>query len=168
MGELLTEGFIAAERPAALTTWLADQRRLWLDEVNALELPWFAEIKREEGAFATFLGVGVRAPTAKKRGGWRAVAVGDSCLIQVRDGRCVHAFPLQKAGQFSNQPNLIASRRADPNPDLGRGALETGDRLLLMTDGAGVLVFAHAGKRRRSVGASGAGVGGGRAGNGLR
>ena len=97
-------------------------------------MPWFAEIKREEGAFATFLGVGVRAPTAKKRGGWRAVAVGDSCLIQVRDGRCVHAFPLQKARQFSNQPNLIASRGADPNPDLGRGALEAGDRLLLMTD----------------------------------
>jgi serine/threonine protein phosphatase PrpC len=132
--QLLTEGFIAAPRPAALSDWLADQRRLWLDEVNALELPWYAEIKREQGAFATFLGLGVRAPTAKRRGGWRAAAVGDSCLMQVRDGRCIHTFPVQKSAEFGNQPRLIGSRGADAKPDLGRGTLEAGDRLLLMTD----------------------------------
>jgi hypothetical protein len=132
--QLLTEGFIAAARPAALSDWLADQRRLWLDEVNGLELPWYAEIKREQGAFATFLGLGVRAPTAKRRGGWRAAAVGDSCLMQVRDGRCIHSFPVQKSAEFGNQPRLISSRGADAKPDLGRGTLEAGDRLLLMTD----------------------------------
>jgi hypothetical protein len=132
--QLLTEGFIAAARPAALSDWLADQRRLWLEEVNGLELPWYAEIKREQGAFATFLGLGARAPTAKRRGGWRAVAVGDTCLMQIRDGRCIHSFPVQKSAEFGNQPRLIGSRGADSKPDLGRGALEAGDRLVLMTD----------------------------------
>jgi hypothetical protein len=132
--QLLTEGFIAAERPADLSDWLAGQRRLWLEEVIALELPWYAEVKREEGAFATFLGLGVRAPTAKRRGGWRAVAVGDACLMQVRDGHCIHSFPVQKSSEFSNEPRLIASRGADPRLDLGRGSFKTGDRLLLMTD----------------------------------
>lgn len=132
--QLLTESFIAAERPAVLASWLAAPRRLWLDEVNLLELPWFAEIKREQGAFATFLGLGVRAPTPKKKGGWRAVAVGDSCLIHIRDGRCIRSFPMQKAADFSNQPRLIGSRAEDLSPDLGHGTFEAGDRLLLMTD----------------------------------
>jgi Protein phosphatase 2C len=132
--QLLTEGFIAAARPAALREWLAGQRRLWLEEVNRLELPWYAEIKRDQGAFATFLGLGVRAPTPKRRGGWRAVAVGDSCLMQVRDGCCIQSFPMQKSAEFGNEPRLIGSRGADPKPDLGRGTLEVGDRLVLMTD----------------------------------
>jgi hypothetical protein len=132
--QLLTEGFIAAARPAALPEWLASQRRLWLEEVNSLELPWYAEIKREQGAFATFLGLGLRAPTAKRPGGWRAVAVGDTCLMQIRDGRCVHSFPVQKSSEFGNQPRLIGSRGVDSRPDLGRGTLEAGDRLVMMTD----------------------------------
>jgi Protein phosphatase 2C len=132
--QLLTEGFIAAARPAALSDWLAGQRRLWLEEINGLELPWYAEIKRDQGAFATFLGLGVRAPTTKRPGGWRAVAVGDTCLMQVRDGQCVQSFPVQKSSEFGNQPRLIGSREVDPKPDLGRGALEVGDRLVLLTD----------------------------------
>ena len=132
--QLLTEGFIAAARPAALGTWLAGQRRHWLEEVNGLELPWYAEIKREQGAFATFLGLGVRGPTAKRRGGWRAVAIGDTCLMHIRDGRCIQSFPTEKAAHFSNEPRLIGSRGADLKPDLGKGTLEVGDRLLLMTD----------------------------------
>jgi Protein phosphatase 2C len=132
--QMLTEGFIAAARPAALSEWLDGQRRLWLEEVSGLELPWFAEIKRDEGAFATFLGLGVRAPTGKRRGGWRAVAVGDSCLMHIRDGRCIHSFPVQKSADFTNEPRLIGSRGGDAKRDLGRGAVEAGDRLLLMTD----------------------------------
>jgi serine/threonine protein phosphatase PrpC len=54
--------------------------------------------------------------------------------MQVRDGRCIHTFPVQKSAEFGNQPRLIGSRGADAKPDLGRGTLEAGDRLLLMTD----------------------------------
>ena len=36
--------------------------------------------------------------------------------------------------EFSNSTQLDRLASAEPNPDLGRGALEVGDRLLLMTD----------------------------------
>ena len=70
-----------------------------------MELPWYAEIKREQGAFATLLGLGVRAPTGQRRGGWRAVAVGDSCLMHIREGRCLLSFPVQKSADFNNEPH---------------------------------------------------------------
>ena len=132
--QMLTEGFIAAARPAVLSEWLDGPRRLWLEEVNGLELPWYAEIKREQGAFATFLGLGVRAPTEKRRGGWRAAAVGDTCVMHIRDGHCIRSFPVDRAAQFSNEPRLIGSRGPNVKADLGRGKLEAGDRLLMMTD----------------------------------
>jgi hypothetical protein len=99
-----------------------------------MELPWYAEIKREQGAFATLLGLGVRAPTGKRRGGWRAVAVGDSCLMHIREGRCLLSFPVQKSADFNNEPRLISSRDGDARPERGLGSWKAGDRLLLMTD----------------------------------
>src|SRR5437763_1397095 len=77
---LLTESFLAARRPRDLTDWLDAARRRWSAEVMGLELPWYAEIKRDEGAFATFLGLRVRRPTPDRPGRWRVVAVGDSCF----------------------------------------------------------------------------------------
>ncbi len=132
--QMLTEGFLAAARPAALSEWLDGPRRLWSEEVSGLELPWFAEMKRDEGAFATFLGLGVRAPTARRRGGWRAVAVGDTCLMHIRDGCCLLSFPVQKSADFNNEPQLIGSRGGDARPERGLGSWQSGDRLLLMTD----------------------------------
>src|SRR6202790_423862 len=81
--QLLTEAFLAAPRPSDLPEWLAEPQRRWSAEVLGVELPWYAEMKREQGAFATFLGLGVLRPTAERAGKWRAVAVGDSCLIRV-------------------------------------------------------------------------------------
>ena len=94
-----------------------------------LELPWYAEMKRAEGSFATLLGLNLR------RGRWQAVAVGDTCLFRVRkDGR-MRAFPLCRAVDFGNQPPLVHSRTgSDPPPRLCSGTLRPGDRLLLMTD----------------------------------
>src|SRR5205809_929272 len=60
--QLLTEGFLTAARPPDLADWLTAPRRRWSAEVMGLELPWYAEMKREQGAFATLLGVGVRRP----------------------------------------------------------------------------------------------------------
>jgi hypothetical protein len=126
---LLTEGFLAARRPRCLTDWLGDARQRWLTEVMGLELPWYAEIKREEGAFATLVGVGVG------RGRWHAVAVGDSCLIRVRNQERVRAFPLRVFSDFDNQPALIGSRgTASLEPRYATGTLLPGDRLLLLTD----------------------------------
>jgi hypothetical protein len=132
---LLAEGFLAAARPWDLAGWLADARRRWSAEVMALELPWYAEMKRAEGAFATLLGLGVRPPAPGRPGRWQAVAVGDTCLVGVREGELVQAFPLETASAFDNRPHLIGSQDGPPAaPRRANGALLPGDRLFLMTD----------------------------------
>ena len=133
--QLLTESFLTAARPSDPSAWLAEPRRRWSAEVMGLDLPWYAEMKREQGAFATLLGVQVRRPSADRPGKWRAVAVGDSCLIRVRpDGR-IRSFPIQNSADFGNQPRLIGSRGgAVPEAEHASGVLLPGDRLLLMTD----------------------------------
>src|SRR5437763_7927962 len=55
--QLLTEGFLTAARPPALSEWVGESRRCWSSEIMGLELPWYAEMKRDQGAFATLLGL---------------------------------------------------------------------------------------------------------------
>src|SRR5262245_2641238 len=76
---LLVEGFVAARRPRDLASWLDGPRRLWAEQVMPLDLPWYAEMKREQGAYATLVGLAVWRLTADGSAEWRAVAVGDSC-----------------------------------------------------------------------------------------
>jgi hypothetical protein len=94
-------------------------------------------MKRDLGAYATLLGVGVRLSPSRP-GRWQAVAVGDSCLVRVRDGVAPRAFPLSKSTDFGNQPRLLGSRPGAAScqaaPVLSRGVCRAGDRLFLMTD----------------------------------
>ena len=50
-------------------------------------------------------GQGVRASYQ-----WQAVAVGDTCLFHTREGAMLRVFPLQRAEQFNNAPNLVGAR----------------------------------------------------------
>jgi hypothetical protein len=124
---LLVEGFV---RPSP--HWLEAARRAWAAEVDGRPLAWYGEAKRDEGAFATFLGLLV------EDGRWRALAVGDTCLFQVRQDRLIEAFPVPRAEDFDNRPRLLGSRpaadaRREPHAE-GRGDWQPGDHLLLMTD----------------------------------
>jgi Protein phosphatase 2C len=132
---LLTDGFLAARRPRDLAGWLGDARRHWLAEVMGLELPWYAEMKRAEGSFATLLGLNVRPVGPNRPARWRAVAVGDSCLVRVRNDGQVKGFPLAGSSEFDNQPRLIGSRGEMPHGvRYACGSLSPGDHLFLMTD----------------------------------
>jgi hypothetical protein len=132
---LLVEGFVAAEATATFSDWLDGPRRRWADEVMSLELPWYAEMKREQGAFATLLGLSIRLPVAGRPGVWRAEAVGDTCLVRVRKGRYVRAFPLTRSEDFGNHPDLIGSRMGPPSVSARTaGSVLVGDWLMLMTD----------------------------------
>src|SRR5258708_38578813 len=52
---LLVEGFLDPRiRPDRATGWVEALERRWSETVDALALPWYAEAKREQGAFATF------------------------------------------------------------------------------------------------------------------
>lgn len=58
-----------------------------------MNLPWYAEEKRDLGAFATFLGLSFRPRVEGPGGWWRAVAVGDCGLFHTRDEQLLRAFP---------------------------------------------------------------------------
>jgi hypothetical protein len=132
---LLAEGFVAAARPPDFSNWLDAARRRWSEEVMDLKLPWYADMKRAEGAFATLLGLSVRPPTPDRPGAWRADAVGESFLVHVRKGRRPRSFPLKRSADFGNEPRLIGSRQdSAPTPQRATGSLLPDDRLLLMTD----------------------------------
>lgn len=95
---------------------------------------WYEEPGLKDGAFATILGLSL-LPS----GAWEAVALGDSCLFQVRGEDLVAAFPVKQSSEFGQRPMLAASDPAKSGLALGkfRGALGTwrrGDTFYLMTD----------------------------------
>jgi hypothetical protein len=139
--KLLVEGFVAAKgRSWSNLDWLGPSRQHWANDIDPLPLPWYAEEKREEGAYATLLGIAFSCGRKSSVGGsWRALAVGDSCLFRLRGGQLVKSFPLARSSDFGNQPALLGSRGRQfdtPSQDVrrARGKWRTGDRFLLMTD----------------------------------
>lgn len=138
--KLLVEGFVVAKgRPWRDLDWLGAPRQRWSDEIDPLPLPWYAEVKREQGAHATLLGIVFRKGRRREGGAWHALAVGDSCLFRLHRGKLVKSFPLTCSSEFGNQPALLGSRgRPMDTPPQGichaRGKWRTGDRFLLMTD----------------------------------
>jgi hypothetical protein len=134
--KLLVAGFVrGAGGPNAGAGWLETLRQRWAAEVDPKPLPWYAEIKRQEGAFATLLGLTVKRAGGKGGGPWRAQAVGDTCLFQISRGRLARAFPLARSADFGNCPSLLGSRQAQQGPPKkARGRWRAGDRFYLMTD----------------------------------
>jgi hypothetical protein len=134
---LLSESFVrSAPRPENWPTWLENPRAGWWRAVGHKALPWYAETKREQGAFATLLGW-EWLPGTNGTGRWRAAAVGDACLFQLRQGRLVQSFPIEHADDFGNRPDLLGSRpaaRGDPPGKWAAGNARPGDRFVLMTD----------------------------------
>jgi len=125
--------------PADFPVWLAEARRNWAPSAApAADAPWYASVKREQGSFATLAGLELRRPRRAGGWAWRAVAVGDSCLIHIRGTEVETAFPLAAPKAFGNRPALVPSS-ADagcPDPEWLAGRAEAGDLLLLATDAA--------------------------------
>jgi|GEM_PF-469811 len=103
---------------------------------------WSAESERR-GSFAAFVGIKVGQDEASGDVYWDALAVGDSCLIQVRPHGSVFvlecAFPIDSADAFGGNPELVATAGAEgagllPVIRTASGNLRQGDVLLLMTD----------------------------------
>lgn len=124
----------------SLEEWLAAPRDRWRGRVPWERVPWHGEAKARTGAFATLLALTVEAaPGDAPWLCWRALAVGDSCLFVVRDGRLAVSFPLEEPAAFGNAPALLCSNPARAAPawdDVGRrdGELGPGDLLVLASD----------------------------------
>jgi hypothetical protein len=117
--------------------WLQQLRReqaAWYDEVLQKPLPWYAEEKVRAGAYAALVGLEL-APT----GEWRALAIGDCCLLQWRGDALVAAFPAQEAAFFTSRPYLLSSNAA-ANGKVGEqlqragGQWLPGDHFALLSD----------------------------------
>ena len=137
--EALVQGLVSADlsadgidprdaAAAALQRKVTSLQRVWHSRIAWDRLPWFAEDKARSGAFATLLtfhyGVDMEEGGAVDEGAekgasrnsaarWSAVAVGDSCLFQVRDRAMIAAFPLERAEQFNSRPMLLSSNAAN-------------------------------------------------------
>jgi hypothetical protein len=116
---------------------------LWQSYLNQLDLPWHALEKTRQGAFSTLLWFKA-AQTGyanKTLGVWQALAVGDTCFIQLRDNKIQASFPLLFSESFKEHPFLLSSVEArnerlnNPgNISKAQGAFEGGDEFLFMTD----------------------------------
>lgn len=115
----------------------------WNRQTAQLPVAWYALEKLRQGALSTLLGVTLDlSQKSSDRGGtWSALAIGDSCLFQVRENELVTALPLRRAHEFGFQPRLVSSV---PSKNSGlwseitslehAGTWLEGDLLLLMTD----------------------------------
>lgn len=147
---LLVEEFIRqSERLPSWANWLPSLQERWDAAVrrpptsfsdngwrmpeDSGATPWYLEPGLVQGAFATFLGLVIEEHN------WYAVAVGDSCLFQVRGSELIRAFPITRAADFSNAPWLVGSRTSPievphKNGLQQMGDCQSGDRIWMMTD----------------------------------
>lgn len=101
--KLLCEGFVDRTERAEL-------KKRWAAGITTTSLPWYAEQKAESGAFAALVGLMLRDGDGGAGGGtWEAEALGDCCLITVRDGQIMDKFPLVESEQFNSSPVLLSS-----------------------------------------------------------
>jgi len=137
--QLLVKAYCAGKinqrlQPAAL----AELQQEWSAAVPSDSLPWYAEEKLRSGAFSSLLGVTLYQ---RRNGsiGWRAIAIGDSCLFHIRNNQVAAAFPLDRSEAFNSRPFLLSSVRTrdeqgPQNVLTLRGELQVEDDLYLMTD----------------------------------
>ena len=115
----------------------ADRRK----EGKSKTLPWFAEEKVRKGAFTSLTWLNIRQsnPPMDSGGEWKALAMGDSNLFQVRGDQIIVTFPVESSVDFGNSPFLLPSNPALlpkmwPYAHERGGDWIVGDFFLLMTD----------------------------------
>ncbi len=108
-------------------------------EGRNLPVQWYEEPGFREGAFSTLLGLTLTGSANGRSGEWAALALGDSCLFQVRASALVEKFPVERSSDFNSRPLLLSSNPARNDQAInairrGSGTFESGDAFYLMTD----------------------------------
>lgn len=131
--------FAAAFNQATLG-WDDEVREYTLQrEERSAPIQWYEEPGLAKGAYATILVAEFNDAQKSHRPEWKAAAVGDSCLFQVRDEALYASFPVDDATAFSYQPPLLASRGVESGVlyrhiELMESDWERGDSFYLATD----------------------------------
>jgi hypothetical protein len=135
-----TYGSVQTFLETAHTDWTSFKSE-YLRDRDRRERPvqWYEEPGFQEGAFSTLLGLTLTGSADGRSGVWAAVALGDSCVFQIRGGALVRTFPVQHSSDFNNRPVLLASNPAHNAQVISAmrqasGTFESGDVFYLMTD----------------------------------
>ena len=132
------------ERQSTLTreefrNWVAAEGRELHDSWSNLTLSWYSEEKAQTGSFAAF--VGVELDLRPELPSWRAIALGDACLMHCRNGALVKSLPVVRSQCFHAAPILVASDASLHETSMqsvvtDSGTCEDNDVLLMMSDAA--------------------------------
>ncbi len=131
----------------AFMEWLHLPSRAWNIVLPWDDLPWYAEQKaRDVGGLATLIGFYLmpeEKKNAKKNNDtlWRALAVGDACLLHIRDNKLLVRFPIETTDGFDTTPTLLCTRLEqnefiidDDELHTCEGTCRPGDIFLLASD----------------------------------
>lgn len=111
----------------------------WLGAVRQRPLPWYAEQKILEGAFATVVVLEVSGGAGATSGTWKACAIGDSCMFRIGGDTSFEMLPNMKPEDFGSRPFLIPTKISGIQ-DIGghfqfsSGKWNAGDRFIVATD----------------------------------
>jgi hypothetical protein len=119
--------------------WVAAEGRELHDSWNGLTLSWYSEEKARKGSFAAL--VGVELDLQSESPSWRAIALGDTCLLHCRRTMLLKSLPLDCSENFNSSPVLVASDPSLHESSMQSGVTDSGicqngDVLLLMSDAA--------------------------------
>lgn len=138
----LAENWVRSD--SALTSptfheWVAREGLALHASWNQLTLPWYAEEKARKGSFAAF--VGLELDLMSDAPSWKAIALGDACLLHCRKGALLKSFPVTKSASFNSAPLLVASdpahyKNSADSLAIESGRCETDDILFLVSDAA--------------------------------
>jgi hypothetical protein len=117
-------------------------------------LPWYAEEKARAGSFAAFAGIEFAAAGGALH--WRAVALGDACLIHWRGDALGGAWPLSDPEAFDARPILAPSLASLQAAALAHtlevgGRAAPGDVFLLLSDAVAAWYLRASAKHSRQV-----------------
>jgi hypothetical protein len=100
----------AVREDAISEGWVSTVARTFTDGLSRESLTWNQEAAFERGSFSTLSVVIWNQRTSVLR----LFAVGDTNIFLIEKKRLVLAFPISRAEQFSNQPDLICSKPITP------------------------------------------------------
>jgi serine/threonine protein phosphatase PrpC len=130
---------------ATLPTTIESLSRSWYKITSTIELPWYAEQKLGNGAFATFLGVTINLIDSNLE----SVSLGDCTLFLIRNNELFKTFPITNLEDFGNTPYLFSTNSQfqtdfTSTVKYSREQIESGDMLILASDALALWLFKSA------------------------
>lgn len=129
--------FNKKEATKALLSFLPIVQKEWNSKIEWNNLKWNVLEKAKMGAFASFLGVEIVRDDKEECYKWRAIAVGDCCLLQFKSYQLVTSFPLKSGSEFGSRPQMLPSIALQSTHFEVRyksGKIRKGESIILATD----------------------------------